>query len=497
MSANLSNSPGPGYGEDPVSLTRRAMLARSGLSLGALALGELSLADSGRRQPGGIVGEGHRSPHHGPHHRPRAKSVIYLHMSGAPPQLDLFDPKPKLRELHGQLCPEVFIEGKRLAFIKGHPTLLGAPHDFKRCGRSGIQVSELLPHMGQVMDQATLIRSMHTDQFNHGPAELRLFTGNQAVGNAAMGAWASWGLGSLNENLPSFVSMVSGGSDPSAGKSVWGSGILPSRHQGVRLRGRGDPVLYVSDPAGMDRALRRRTLDTLTRINNRRAQQQGDPETETRIAQYELAYAMQSSVPELMDISREPTDVHEMYGSQPGKASFANNCLLARRLVESGVRWVQLYDWGWDMHGTTTSDDLLVALPKKCREVDQPVAALIKDLDRRGLLDETLVVWGGEFGRTAMNEARHGSKLWGRDHHPDCFSLWMAGAGVHRGRVVGQTDELGYTIVDGAISIHDLQDTIMYLMGLDTRHMSFPYQGLDRRLISVVDHSSVQHHLFS
>ena len=351
--------------------------------------------------------------------------------------------------------------------------------------------------MGQVMDKATLIRSMYTDQFNHGPAELRLFTGDQDVGAAAMGAWASWGLGTENRNLPSFVVLTSGGTDPSAGKSVWGSGFLPSAHQGVRLRGSGDPILYVTDPKGMDRELRRRTLDSLAALNQRRAEQQGDPETEARISQYELAFRMQASVPELMDIGREPEDVHELYGSQPGQASFANNCLLARRLVESGVRWVQLYDWGWDTHGTGSGDDLLTALPKKCGETDQAVSALIQDLDRRGLLDETLVVWGGEFGRTSMNEARGGSTYWGRDHHPGCFSLWMAGAGIHRGRIVGRTDELGYEIEEGAISVNDLQDTIMHLMGVDTQQLRYPYQGLDRRLIGVADHSTVQHHLFS
>jgi len=468
--------------------TRRALLSRAGISLGAMALADLSAPKAESLL---------RDDPPKPHHAPRARSVIYLHMSGSPPQLDLFDPKPLLRELHGSLCPQAFIEGRRLAFIKGHPTLLGAPHGFRRYGVSGVEISELLPHMGQVMDEVTLIRSMYTDQFNHGPAELRLFTGDQAVGAAAMGAWASWGLGTLNADLPSFVTLVSGGSDPSAGKSVWSSGFLPSSHQGVRLRGQGDPVLYVSDPKGMGRGLRRLTLDALAQLNRRHLEGQGDPETEARIEQYELAYRMQTSVPELMDIGLESEATHEMYGSQPGQASFANNCLLARRLVESGVRWVQLYDWGWDMHGTGRHDDLMVALPNKCRETDQPVAALLRDLDRRGLLDETLVVWGGEFGRTAMNEARNGSAYWGRDHHPDCFSMWMAGAGVHRGRIVGETDELGYTIAEGAISVHDLQDTIMHLMGLDTRRLSYPYQGLDRRLIGPADHSTVQHHLFS
>ena len=476
----------PNTGAESAALSRRAFLSGSGVALGAMALSELEAAAAPRAVQA-----------RGPHHRVRAKSIIYLHMAGAPPQQDTLDYKPKLQELHGTLCPKSFIEGKRLAFIKGHPTLLGSPHGFHRCGQQGLMISDLMPNFGQLVDEVTIINSLYTDQFNHAPADLRLYTGNQNFGAASMGAWVSWGLGSLNRDLPSFVVMVSGGSDPTGGKSTWGSGFLPASHQGVRLRGAGDPILYVSDPGGMDRRLRRRILDSVRAINEERLAEGHAPETEARISQYELAYRMQASVPEVMDISQEGPSTLELYGAQPGQASFANNCLLARRLVESGVRWVQLYDWGWDLHGTGPHDDLITSFPQKCQQTDQAVAALLSDLRRRGLLDETLVVWGGEFGRTCMNEARGGSRYWGRDHHPDCFSIWMAGAGIHRGRIVGRTDELGYTIEEGAMSIHDLQDTIMYLMGLDTRRLRYPYQGLDQRLIPVTDTSEVQHHLFS
>ncbi len=466
------------------ALTRRHFLAGSGFGLGALALGELAAADDPlAARP--------------PTRRATAKQVIYLHMAGAPPQHDTFDPKPRLQELSGQLCPQAFIEGKRLAFIKGHPTLLGSPYGLVRRGSQGILTGELIPHMSGLLDDITLVRSMHTDQFNHAPADLKLFTGSPTFGAASMGAWVTYGLGSMNSDLPGYVVLVSGGSDPTGGKSIWGSGFLPSVHQGVRLRSSGDPILYVSDPAGMDRSLRRRTLDTLRSINTRRFEQQGDPETATRIEQYELAFRMQSSVPELMDLSRESAEVHELYGSRPGESSFANHCLLARRLVEAGVRFVHLFDWGWDIHGTGPHDDLLTMFPKKCQETDRPVAALVRDLDRRGLLDETLVVWGGEFGRTSMNEARGGSKFLGRDHHPDCFSMWLAGGGVQRGLVYGETDELGYTITQGPVSVTDLQATILHLLGLDPHELRYPYRGLSQRLVGPADEFRVVHEIIA
>jgi len=420
-----------------------------------------------------------------PHLRPRAKRVIYLHMAGSPPQQDLFDPKPKLKELDGQPCPEEFLAGERFAFIEGHPTILGSPYSFQRSGESGIEVSELLPHFQTIADEALVVRSMHTDQFNHAPAQLLLYSGSPRLGRPSLGAWATYGLGSESEDLPGFVVLVSGGKTPSAGKSVWGSGFLPSVHQGVQCRTEGEPVLYVDDPPGLDRAGRRRSLDTLRRLNGLQHERNGDPETLARIAQYELAYRMQISVPDVMGIADEPEDVHALYGSDPGGSSFANNCLLARRLIERGVRFVQLFDWGWDTHGTNPSDDIVTQLQKKCRQTDRPIAALIHDLKRRGLLEDTLVVWSGEFGRTAMNERRNGSTYLGRDHHPHCFTIWMAGGGVKAGHVHGETDELGYHIVRDPVHVHDLQATILHLLGLDHERLTYRFQGRDFRLTDV------------
>jgi len=307
-----------------------------------------------------------------------------------------------------QPCPDELLKNQRFAFIKGHPKLLGSPYKFEQRGQAGTWISELFPNVGKVVDDLAVVRSMTTDQFNHAPADLMLFTGSPRFGSASLGSWITYGLGSENQNLPGFVVMISGGSDPTGGKSAWGSGILPSVFQGVQCRTAGEPILYVNDPKGMDRDTRRRSLDALQKLNEFELAQFGDPETQTRISQYELAYRMQVAVPEVMDISKEPKHVQEQYGAVPGAGSFANNCLLARRLVERGVRYVQLFDWGWDIHGTGTGDDIMNALPKKCKDVDQPIAALIQDLKAHGLLDETLVVWGGELGRTSMNEARGG-----------------------------------------------------------------------------------------
>ena len=468
------------HGELTKHLTRRDFLSRSGVGLGAIALSTLL---DGRRTL--------RAP------SPRAKRVIYLHMAGSPPPQDTLDFKPKLQELSGTPCPEEFIENRRLAFIKGHPTLLGSPHGARPVGGNGLHVSELLPHFAEIVDDVTVIRSMSTTEFNHAPAQLLLHTGSPRFGAASMGSWVSWGLGSLNRDLPTFVVMVSGGTDPSGGKSLWNSGFLPSHHQAAQLRSKGDPILFIENPDGMSPAVRRRSLDALRDLNELEHQRIGDPETLSRIEQYELAWRMQSSVPEVMDIAREPAEVHALYGSTPGKASFANNCLLARRLVEKGVRFVQLYDWGWDIHGTATNDDLMTQFPKKCREVDRPVAALVKDLKRRGLLDDTLVIWGGEFGRTSMNEKRNGSKLLGRDHHPDCFTIWMAGGGVKRGLVYGASDELGYFVHENELPVRDLQATILHLLGLDPHRTSYPYQGLDQRLIGPADTPRVRHEILA
>jgi hypothetical protein len=462
------------------AISRRQFFCRSGFSLGTVALGTLLTR-------AGVAGASSASPGTeripAPHFKPRAKSVIYLHMSGAPPSLDLFDWKPKLAELHLQPCPESLLEGRRFAFIKGIPKLLGSPYRFGRHGRAGAWVSELLPHFARIVDDVTIVKSMSTDQFNHAPAELFIYTGSPSPGSASLGSWVTYGLGSENQDVPGFVVLLSGGTDPTGGKSLWGSGFLPSVYQGVQCRSVGEPILYANNPPGMDRSSRRRTLDALDQLNAIEAREFGDPETLTRMRQYELAFRMQIAVPELFDISRESRATLDSYGAEPGAASFANNCLLARRLVERGVRFVQLYDWGWDIHGTGVHDDLLVHFPRKCREVDRASAALIQDLKRRGLLDDTLVIWGGEFGRTPMNEARGGSVFLGRDHHPNCFTVWMSGGGVQRGLVYGETDELGYDIVEGKSSVRDLQTTVLHLLGLDAHRLVYRYQGLDQKLI--------------
>jgi hypothetical protein len=471
--------------------TRRTFFREGAFSLGAVALGSLLQREGAAAPEQPAAGAGPLAPRP-PQFPAKAKSVIYLHMSGAPPTLDLFDYKPRLVELNMQPCPDSLLEGQRFAFIKGIPKMLGTPYKFAQHGQSGAWVSETLPHMAGIVDEIALIRSMTTDQFNHAPAELFLYTGSPRAGGASMGSWVTYGLGSHNENLPGFVVLISGGTDPTGGKALWSSGFLPSVYQGVQCRSAGEPILFLNNPPGMSRESRRRSLDALGRLNQLEAKLFRDPETQTRIAQYELAYRMQIAVPEVMDISREPEAVREQYGAEPGKATFANNCLLARRLVEQGVRFVQLYDWGWDIHGTGAGDDLMNAFPKKCRDVDRPAAALIRDLKQRGLLDDTLVIWGGEFGRTPMNEARGGSTFLGRDHHPHCYSLWMAGGGVKPGIVHGETDELGYQVATDPVGIRDLQATVLHLLGLDPHQFSFRYQGLNQRLIGPTEEAVVQ-----
>ncbi len=420
----------------------------------------------------------------GTHVPARAKRVIFLHMAGAPSQIDLFDPKPALERYDGQDAPAEMIRGERFAFIRGTPKCLKSPYKFERRGQAGMELSELLPGLGEIADDICLIRSMKTDHFNHAPAQLFVHTGSPIMGRPSMGSWLTYGLGTENEDLPGFVVLVSNG-NPDGGTALWSSGFLPTVYQGTPFRSRGDPVLHVSNPKGMSGAMRRETLDAIRDLNEINLGRVGDPEISTRIAQYELAYRMQSSVPDLMDISREPREVHEMYGTEAGKASFANNCLLARRLLERGVRFVQLYHWGWDSHGTGSNDDLVTSLPQRCKETDRASAALVKDLKQRGMLEDTLVVWGGEFGRTPMNEARRGSTFLGRDHHPRAFSLWMAGGGVKRGMVLGKTDELGYNVVEDAVHVHDLQATILHLMGLDHTRLTYRFQGRNFRLTDV------------
>lgn len=457
-------------------VTRRHFLSRLGAGLGGIALGQL-LGDPVRA----LAAEGTDARRVAP----RAKRVIVLHMAGSPPQQDLLDPKPALVALDGKPCPESLLDGERFAFIRGHPKVLASPYSFAPRGASGTEVSELLPYFSSIVDDVCIVRSMRTDQFNHAPAQLFLYSGSPRLGRPSMGSWVTYGLGSENEDLPGFVVLVSGGKTPSAGKSVWGSGFLPSVHQGVQCRASGDPVLYVNDPPGLDRASRRRGLDALGALNRIEAERTGDPATLERLEQYELAYRMQIAVPGVMDISEEDPRTLAEYGAEPGRASYANNCLLARRLVESGVRFVQLFDWGWDTHGTGPNDDIVTQLPRKCRETDRPTAALVRDLRRRGLLEDTLVIWTGEFGRTAMNEERNGSTYLGRDHHPHCFTIWMAGGGVRAGHVHGTTDELGHRIVDGEVHVHDLQATILHLLGLDHERLTVPFQGRNFRLTDV------------
>jgi hypothetical protein len=464
------------------AITRRQFFGRCATGVGSVALASLLNEQVfGARTP--EVADNPLAPKN-PHFAPRAKRAIYIHMAGSPSQLDLFDYKPKLTELNGKPCPESLFKKERFAFIKGVPKMLGTPHQFAQYGQSGAELSNLLPHLATVADELCIIKSMFTEQFNHAPAQLFLHTGSPRLGRPGMGCWLTYGLGSESRNLPGFVVLVSGKS-PDGGASLWGSGFLPTVHQGVQCRSQGDPVLYVSNPPGMDAATRRRSLDALKDLNEMQLRHVGDPETLTRIAQYELAYKMQTSVPELMDISSEPREVHAMYGTEPGKAAFANNCLLARRLLERGTRFVQLYHWGWDSHGTTPGDDLMTSLPKRCQETDRATTALIKDLKQRGMLDDTLVIWGGEFGRTPMNEERNGSKLLGRDHHPHCFTIWMAGGGVKRGLSYGETDELGYHVAKDKVHVHDLQATILHCFGLEHTKLTYKFQGRDYRLTDV------------
>ena len=415
----------------------------------------------------------------------KAKSIIYLFMAGAPSQVDLFDPKPTLQKYDGQNIPDEFVKGERFAFIKGKPKLLGSPFEFTRCGKSGAEISELLPHMKTVADEIAIIRSMHTTQFNHAPAQIFMNTGFQIIGRPSMGSWMTYGLGSECKDLPGFVVMISGENQPDGGKACWGSGFLPSVYQGVEFRSQGDPVLFLTNPDGVSANARRDSLDLLKALNEEHLASNGDPEIATRIASYEMAYKMQTSVPDLVNIHDEPAEIHEMYGTQPGKKSFANNCLLARRLVERGVRFVQLYHRGWDNHGTSSHDDIVNRLPTLCQETDRAAAALIQDLKQRGLLDSTIVVWGGEFGRTPMNEARNRSKFLGRDHHPRAFSMWVAGGGFRPGLTLGSTDELGYNIADDPVDVHDLHATILNQMGIDHTKLTYRFQGRDFRLTDV------------
>jgi len=465
------------------AITRRHFFKQSGFGVGAMALSAL-LDDKvfARTQSGQAANPLSRKA---PHFAPKARNIIYLFMAGAPSQLDLFDYKPKLAQHNGEEIPEEFVKGERFAFIKGAPRLLGSPYTFKRYGQSGAEISMLFPHLSTIADDLAIVRSVHTDQFNHAPAQIFMNCGSRIIGRPSMGSWLTYGLGSDNSDLPGFVVLLSGANQPDGGKSCWGSGFLPSVYQGVEFRSKGDPVLFVSNPEGVTSEDRRRTLDALRDLNQEHLKDSGDAEIATRIASYEMSYRMQTSVPELTDISKEPQAIHEMYGTAPGKASFGNNCLLARRLVERGTRFVQLYHRGWDTHGNSGDADLISGLGKMCVDTDRAVAALLKDLKQRGLLESTLVVWGGEFGRTPMNEGRGGSKFLGRDHHPRAFTMWLAGGGIKPGVTVGQTDELGYNIVEDPVSVYDLHATILQLMGLDHTRLTYRFQGREFRLTDV------------
>lgn len=458
-------------------LNRRSFLAKTAIGIGSLALG--SLLDACER------GETEAVNAMLPHFAPKAKRVIYLFQSGAPSQLELFDWKPKLREMHGQELPASVRQGQRLTGMTANQTnfpLIGSKIDFKQYGSNGTWVSDLMPHTAKIVDELCIINSMHTEAINHDPAVTFFQTGNQQPGRPAIGSWMSYGLGSENSNLPAFLVLLSRGQgniQPLASR-VWGSAFLPSIHQGVQLRGGADPVLYLKDPAGLDSLTRRQMLDQITRLNQQHLAEFGDPETSTRIAQYELSYRMQTAVPELMDISNESDSTFRMYGADamvPG--TYAANCLLARRLSERGVRFVQLYHMGWDAHYDVTGMTSRLA-----KDVDQASAALILDLKQRGLLEDTLVIWGGEFGRTNYGQGKI-TEDYGRDHHPRCFSIWMAGGGVKPGMVYGKTDEFGYNIEENPVHVHDFQATMMHLMGIDHERFTFLYQGRRFRLTDI------------
>tara|TARA_B110000483_G_scaffold243303_1_gene332373 strand:- start:3375 stop:4817 length:1443 start_codon:yes stop_codon:yes gene_type:complete len=459
--------------------TRRHFLKQTFAGIGGLALGSLV-------NPVGATPSVDPTAPKPPHFPAKAKRVIYLHLTGSPPNLDLYDYKPELAKRDGQECPAEFLEGKRFAFTSGTPKLLGTRRTFKQCGKSGLWMSDAIPHLQEVADELCMVHSMNTDQFNHAPAELLALTGSPRPGRPSVGSWATYGLGTSNSDLPGFIVLISSGVQPNGGKASFGSGFLPSVYQGVQCRSGGDPVLYVTDPKGMDRDTRRLSLDAIQEINELHADEYGHPETRTRISQYELAYRMQVSVPEVMDISGESPKMLESYGAEPGASSFANNCLLARRLVEKGTRFVQLFDWGWDFHGTNEKNGIQGGLTDKCASVDKPIAALIKDLRERGLLDDTLIVCGGEFGRTPFREGRtSASNILGRDHYPDCFTMWMAGAGIKGGFSYGQTDELGFSVTENKVHIHDFQATLMHLMGFDHERLTYRFQGRDFRLTDV------------
>jgi len=462
-------------GVDGKKIARRWFLEQCGVGLGAIALNALLQRDAGAA-PAPTAGSLNPLAPRKAHFKGKAKRVIYLFMAGAPSQLELFDPKPELTKHDGQLPPPGLLKDYRAAFINPNSKLLGPKFTFARHGQSGAQISELLPHLAGVVDDIAIVKSMVTDAFNHAPGQMLMSTGSQQFGRPSTGAWATYGLGSESQNLPGFVVFSTGTKGPSGGSSNWGSGFLPSMYQGVQFRTGGDPVLYLSNPPGVDAPTQQDSLQTINQLNRLRLGQVGDPEIATRINSFEMAMRMQMAAPEVMDISREPKHILDMYGAEPGKSSFANTCLLARRLAESGVRFVQVFHEAWDQHGNLTAD-----LKKNCQNTDQACAALIKDLKQRGMLDDTLVVWGGEFGRTPMVQGGND----GRDHHPNAFTMWLAGGGVKPGITLGSTDDLGFNAVEDRVHVHDLHATMLHLLGFDHTRLTYKYAGRDFRLTDV------------
>jgi uncharacterized protein (DUF1501 family) len=459
-------------GQDRGFITRRWFFQQCGVGLGAIALGEL-FKQNALAAP--VQAANPLAPKQPPLPA-KAKNVIFLFMAGAPSHLELFDYKPELAKWNGKLPPAELVKGYRAAFINPNSTLLGPKFKFARHGQCGAEISELLPRFSEIVDDVAIVKSMYTDAFNHAPGQIFMNTGSQQFGRPSMGAWVTYGLGSESSDLPAYVVFSSGAKGTSGGASNWGSGFLPSVYQGVLLRSSGDPVLYLSNPKGVDRQMQRDSLDAITRLNQKRLEVVGDPEIATRINSYEMAYRMQSSAPALMDISKEPKHVLEKYGAEPGKSSFANNCLLARRLVQRGVRFVQLFHEAWDQHGNLVND-----LKKNCRDTDQACAALVQDLKEQGMLKDTLVIWGGEFGRTPMVQGGDD----GRDHHPNCFTMWLAGGGIKPGITLGESDEFGFNATRDRVHVHDLHATLLHLLGFDHTKLTYRFQGRDFRLTDV------------
>jgi hypothetical protein len=459
--------------------TRRHFFHDCGVGLGKIALASL-LCDTNTASADSAEAAVNPLAPKPPHYPPRVKSVIFLFMAGAPSQLDLFDNKPTLARLEGKPVPPEIVGDQRYAFIRPDSTLLGPRFAFAKHGQTGTELSEIIPHLAEVVDDLAIIKSMHTDQFNHAPAQIMVNTGSPLPGRPSMGSWVTYGLGSEADDLPAFVVLSTGGGT-SGGTANWSNGFLPGMHAGVPFRSQGDPILFVSNPSGVSRDMQRDSLNLIQTLNQRQLESVGDPEIATRINAYETAYRMQSRAPELMDFGSEGKETLEMYGAQQGTASFANNCLLARRLVERGVRFVNVYHKGWDHHSNVEG-----GLKAQCGQTDRACAALIKDLKQRGMLDETLVVWGGEFGRTPMVEASAAlGRSLGRDHHPQAFTMWLTGGGIKRGFSIGQTDELGFHITEQPFHVHDLQATILHLLGLDHERLTFTYQGRKFRLTDV------------